>query len=86
MNNHLCHSGLLIAVQDPFERTSSNSRPVPSSHSGFTSAIAPGSYPTVSSGSAPSVPSGPYPSSVPDFHPHRSLWLTSDSAPQGTRW
>ncbi len=58
MNNHLCHSGLLIAVQDPFQQSSTDNRPVPSLHSGYATALASGSYSAILLGSVPTVPSG----------------------------
>ncbi len=73
MYNHLCHSGPLIAVQDPFQQSSTDNRPVPSLHSGYATALASGSYsaillgsvPTVPSGSVPTVPSGSHSSLTP---------------------
>ena len=59
MYNHLCHSGPLIAVQDPFEKNSADNRSVPSLHSDYATALASGSYYAILLGSVPTVPTVP---------------------------
>ena len=75
MYNHLCHSGPLIAVKDPFEQSSTDNRPMPGLHSGYATALASGSYSAILFGSVPTVPTGSVPT-VP-FGLHSSLTTSS---------